>query len=355
MVPTCGRQAPDLSERLRREPYRFDFFQAVHLLERLAREGEAAHAGPVGGDHPPGRECVRFRALPSLGFPATAVARVRQPQAETPEMQVAFLGLVGASGVLPAHYTATLLRCLRGKDHSLRDLLDLFNHRLVSLFYRAWEKCRLPAAYERSRLHEPGDQPERVAQALHSLVGLGTAGLRGRREVPDEAFLFYAGHFTHHPRSAAGLEQILTDFFALPLRVLQFQGHWLHLESADQTRLPSAGLPRGHNNRLGDDTVVGDRAWDVQSKFRLRIGPLTHAQFRRFFPVGGDRLRSLCELTRSYVGVQFTFDVQLVLRPEEVPCTRLGEEGAYLGWNTWALSEPFAREVDDTVFAAAES
>jgi type VI secretion system protein ImpH len=365
MVPARGRQVPDLSERLQREPYRFDFFQAVRLLERLAREeGPAARGRPVGADHLPDQECVRFRALPSLSFPAAAVAQVRAPAASkapaerpAPEMQVTFLGLTGASGVLPAHYTATLLRRLRGKDHALRDLLDLFNHRLVSLFYRAWEKYRLPVAYERSRLEESGGQPERVAQALHSLIGLGTAGLRGRRDFPDEAFLYYAGHFAHHPRSAAGLERVLADFFALPLRVLQLQGQWLCLEPDDQAELPSPARPRGRNNRLGCDAVLGDRVWDVRGKFRVRIGPLGYAQFRRFFPVRGDRLRALCQMTRAYVGAEFVFDLQLVLRAEEVPWTRLvpdGDEGAYLGWNTWLRSEPFAREVDDVVFAAAD-
>jgi type VI secretion system protein ImpH len=119
--------------------------------------------------------------------------------------------------------------------------------------------------------------------------------------------------------------------------------------------LPALGRPRGQNNRLGTDVVVGDRVRDVQSKFRLRIGPLTYAQFRRFFPIGGDRLRPLCQTARSYVGAEFVFDLQLVLQPDEVPWTRLGvdeEEGAYLGWNTWVRSEAFAHAVEDVVFAA---
>jgi type VI secretion system protein ImpH len=361
------REAPDLRERLHREPHRFDFFQAVRLLERLAREDPSAARQPVGSDGAAGQECVRFRALPSLSHPPAAVAQLRRPAGarpgdhapapESPEMAVAFLGLTGPAGVLPPHYTALLLRRLRAKDTSLRDWLDLFNHRLVSLFYRAWEKYRLPFAYERSRQDGPATEPEKVGQALRCLVGRGTAGVRGRQDVPEDAFLYYAGHFAHHPRSAAGLERLLSDYFGLPIRVQQFQGQRLRLHRDDQTRLPSRQRARGLNCRLGVDVVVGDHVWDAQCKFRLRVGPLTYREFRRFFPLGGDLLRLLSQLTRSYVGGEFTFDVQLVLRPAEVPRMRLGGKGdgaAHLGWNTWVASRQYARDVDDVVFQAVE-
>jgi type VI secretion system protein ImpH len=367
MITASRRDDADLSGRLQREPHRFDFFQAVRLLERLVRDGATtpappARRQPVGGDSPPEQEIVRFRALPSLSFPAAAVAGVRQAasadgarQAPAPEMSVAFLGLTGPAGVLPPHYTALLMRRLREKDTSLRDWLDLFNHRLVSLFYRAWEKYRLPFAYERARLDGPGKEPERVTQALHALVGRGTGGLRGRQEIPDEAQLFYSGHFAHHPRSAAALELLLTDYFALPVGVLQLQGHWLYLDRDDQAQMPSPLQPRGRNNRLGQDLVVGERVWGVESNFRLRVGPLSYRQFLGFMPQVGTSLRPLCHMTRSYVGLEFLFDVQLVLRAADVPGLRLGADGderPYLGWNTWVRSEPCARDVEDAVFAS---
>jgi type VI secretion system protein ImpH len=313
---------------------------------------------PVGADHAPEQECVRFRALPSLGFPAAPVARLRRPTEQSaPEMRVSFLGLTGPSGVLPAHYTTLLIRRLRAKDSSLRDLLDLFNHRLVSLFYRSWEKYRLPFAYEHSRLDRGGRNPERVTQLLFSLVGRGTAGLRGCQEIRDEAFLYYSGHFAHQPRSAIALEQVLGDYFKLPIAVRQFQGQRLRLDADDVTRLPSRQRPRGLNCRLGVDAVLGDHVWDAQGKFRLRIGPLTYPEFCRFFPDGGDLLRPVCHLARSYVGPEFTFDLQLVLKPAEAPGLQLGDKAGVrsrLGWNTWLRSRPLAHEVDDVVFTLAE-
>jgi type VI secretion system protein ImpH len=350
MGTATGREGADLSERLFHEPHRFDFFQAVRLLERLLPEG-AGHA-PAGGDGPPEREAVRFRATPSLGFPASAVAQLRPLAESSPaEMVVSFLGLTGPSGALPYHYTRLLLRQIRDKDSSLRDWLDLFNHRLVSLFYRAWEKYRLPFAYERARRTE--GRPDRCTQALYSLVGLGTAGLRGRQEFDDEAVLYYAGHFAHQPRSASALGDVLGDHFDMPVAVEQMQGQWLVLERDDRTLLPGRGCRKGRNNQLGMNAVLGERVWDVQSKFRLRVGPLDYAQFRRHLP-NGLGLKPLCQLARTYAGPDLSFDVQLVLRATEVPACRLGGADGdvpHLGWNTWLGSTPFSCDGDDAVFA----
>lgn len=349
MGAEAGREGADLSGRLFHEPHRFDFFQAVRLLERLLPDGDGARE----------REAVRFRSTLSLGFPAATVTQVRGGagnEAEdtlppSAEMAVTFLGLTGSSGVLPYHYTRLLLRQLRVKDSSLRDWLDLFNHRLVSLFYRAWEKYRLAFAYERAKRTEDG--PDRCTQVLYSLVGLGTAGLRGRQEIDDETVLYYAGHFAHCPRSASALGDVLADHFDVPVAVEQLQGQWLVLEANDRAVLPGLGRRTGRNNRLGVGLVVGERVWDVQSKFRLRVGPLNYAQFRRHLP-GGTGLRPLCQLTRTYTGPDLSFDVQLVLRAAEVPACRLGgDDGdvARLGWNTWLHSGSVRADADDAVFA----
>jgi type VI secretion system protein ImpH len=361
MASETGRAGADLSRHLLGEPEQFDFFQAVRLLERVVRErierGETRPVTAVGRDSAPERELVHFRTLPSLSFAASAVAGVRLPEArngtELPpaEMAVTFLGLTGPVGVLPDHYTTLVLRRLRDRDKTLRDFLDLFHHRLVSLFYRAWEKYRLPFSHERHRL-DPSDEEDLPTWALYCLVGLGTKGLRGRQDVADQAFLYYAGHFSHQPRSAAALEALLEDYFEMPLRVHQLQGQWLALSVEDQSCMPGPECPGGRNTALGLNLVAGERVWEVQSKFRLRIGPLSFGQFRRLMP-SGDGLRALCQMTRTFVGPEYDFDVQAVLLPGEVPWCRLDAEGggAYLGWNTWVRNEPFHDPVDDAVFA----
>jgi type VI secretion system protein ImpH len=346
------------------EPYRFDFFQAVRLLESAARHDPRRRAEPVGHDQAPEQEVVRFRTLPALSFPAAAVHQIRSRDEAAPaDMSVTFLGLMGPLGALPPHYTSLLVRRLRHRDLALREFFDLFNHRAVSLFYRAWEKYRLPFAYERSRSwHGRETAPQQadgrsegedlVTRCLYCLVGLGTGGLRDRHAVDDEALVFYGGHFAHFPRSAVSLEAMLGDYFEMPVRVRQAQGQWLVLEEADRSLLPSPDHALGRCCQLGVNLIAGDRVWDVQSKFRVRIGPLTYAQFRGFMP-DGDGLQALGQMTRAYVGPELDFDVQVVLRRAEVPGCRLEATAAHaprLGWNTWVHGDAWERDVEDAVF-----
>ncbi len=182
---------------------------------------------------------------------------------------------------------------------------------------------------------------------------MGTAGLRGQQELDDEIYIHYGGHFSHTPRSASALEALLGDQFEMPIRIEQLQGQWLYLDPDDHALLPDAQLPRGRNNVLGFNLVIGERVWDVQSKFRIRIGPLNYRQFRALMP-NGDMLLPLSQATRTYVGPGFDFDVQPVLEAEQVPWCRLidGEgDGPFLGWNTWVRCRPFEHDVEDTAFS----
>lgn len=362
---------PALIEALFAEPERFGFFQAVRILEWAGRReaddprAEGRHA--VGENGEPRQEAVRFRALVGLTFPPSEVIALDAPPIDPdedpmtrkppgpPALTMGFMGMTGPMGVLPQHYTELLLRDLRNRSTALRDFLDLFNHRAASLFVRAWEKYRLPAAYERYGAggHDP------VSKALYSLVGFGTPRLLGRLaadedgrpRIDDEALLHYSGHLAHWPRSASALEAMLSDYFERPVRVEQFQGRWLQLAEDERSLLPDADHPDGRFCALGVDAVCGDRVWDVQSAFRLRIGPLTYQQFVRFMP-DGDELARLAHLTRLYVGPAMSFDVQLTLRKEDVPDLSLGdgEAAPRLGWNTWVKSEPFRRDADEAVY-----
>lgn len=183
-------------------------------------------------------------------------------------------------------------------------------------------------------------------------MGLGTGGLRRRNQFDDDVFLYYAGLFAHYPRTAQSLELMLADFFGLSTAVRQFQGQWLRLGPDDLSALPCARMPAGLNTQLGMNVVIGERVWNIESKFRVRLGPLNYREFCRFLPSAA-ALRSLSHLTRNYVGPQFDFDVQLILKAKEVPWCRLGGDGtdpSRLGWNTWVRSAEFSYDVDDAIF-----
>jgi type VI secretion system protein ImpH len=253
------------------------------------------------------------------------------------------MGLFGLAGVLPHHYTELLLERVRQKDFALRDFLDLFNHRMISLFYRAWEKYRFPIAYERSR-SSGGNDYDRFSLSLFNLIGMGTDGLRGKLKSGDEALLYYSGLIAQQPRSASALQAILSDYFHVPVIVRQFIGAWLRVDDHNRTR-----LGRGDsNNELGTTTMLGSKCWDQQAGFTLVVGPLRFQQFREFLPCA-DGFSSLVELTRFFVGLTLDFDVQLVLQAAEVPGCRLagpGPEALRLGWSSWLKTKEFSRDAE---------
>jgi len=451
MATQGGRPDAPLTSVLFDEPYRFDFFQAVRIFERVFRDRK-----PVGRPRvAPAEEVVRFRTRQTLEFPASQLHEIaRPPESESPQppsqLFVNFMGATGPLGVLPTHYTLLLIERAREKDTKLWEFLDLFNHRMISLFYRAWEKYRFPFAYER------GDDD--FTEYLFCLIGLGTRGLRGRLDpahliqrvsvqgdgvkvidnVPseqaraifeqevqkpkeaeiadikrkaeqdsdytpsdeelelirdwvgrpeiyldeanlrriyqfpqgtlwdfflhaanvkkirrlgraDQGLLYYSGLIAQRPRSAYAVGATLGDRFGVPARVRAFTGQWLKIEEDSLTRLGRA------NSLLGVSTIAGARVWDTQSKFRVRFGPLTLAQFRRLIPSGEDYAAAQ-RLARFLVGVEFDFDFQLVLRAAEVPpavLTTRARRRPQLGWTTWLKTQPFKQDDSQVVLSAS--
>jgi type VI secretion system protein ImpH len=339
MATESGRPDPSLKEALFQEPFRFDFFQAVRLLELIYPERK-----PVGRQARPQEEVVRFRALASLSFPPSAIQDLLGPREGDgpPQMTTAFMGLTGPLGVLPRHYTELILERARRHDNALGDFLDLFNHRIISLFHRAWEKYRFHVAFERTVKASGGY--DAFSLHLFDFIGMGTGGLRGRLEIGDEALLFYSGLLGQQPHSASALGNILSDYFAVPLEVAQFVGQWLVITEENRTRLGEA------NNVLGASAVAGSRIWDQQAKFKLRVGPLSLAEFNRFLP-GGEINRPFVQFTRYIAGQEFDFDAQLVLKAPEVPWCRLGDARARLGFCTWLKVAEFKRDADQVIFS----
>lgn len=354
-MATKGRRAStSVAHLLRKEPHRFEFFQAVRLLERMLHFGSTEREyRPVGSDAQPGEEVVRFRASVSRTFPPGEVDQLKalDHDLELPafEMVVAFMGLFGPTGVLPTHYTQMVIDRSRLKDYALRDFLDVFNHRVVSHFFRAWEKYRLPIAYERRVLwNQPENDP--FTTSLFGMVGFETGHLKNRLAVEDEAFLYFSGYYAHFPKNASSLESLLREYFGFPLNVKQFQGQWLYLDEENCSKMASEVMPFGQNCQLGSNFILGDRIWTVEAGFRIQIGPIDYDDFRQLMP-GGPKLTQLAQLVRTYAGLSLDFDVQPIVYGESVPPIQLGEPAsARLGFNTWLFSNSMEGTVEDAVF-----
>ena len=312
----------------------FDFYRALREIECAfpdqPRIGEARR---------PQDEPVRFAQDPSAAFaPATLAAFVPGADGRRPKLVQSFFGLLGPNGPLPLHLTEYARDRLRNVgDASLVSFLDIFHHRLTALFYRAWARGQPPVSLDRS-------QRDRFALYLGSFVGLAASRMRGRDAVPDAAKLSFAGLLGRNVRNADGLVAILREYLRVPVAIQQWVAHWMALPDGLLTRL-------GHEAvcGLGVSAVAGGRVWDLQSRFRILVGPLSYADYERFLP-GGDSYRRLTDWVRNYAGFELKWDSRLALAPEQVPPLLLGYNGR-LGWTTWLGTRLNEAPADDLVLA----
>lgn len=328
--------------RLMEKPYAFDFFQAVRRLDCARSEGE-----PIGISTRLKMDPVRFAQKVSLAFAPSTIAAVDKPaEGSAPRFAVNFLGLLGPNGPMPLHLT----EYVHEREHNFHDrtlarFFDIFHHRMISLFYRAWAVNQPTASFDRA-MQDP--LSDRVGSYVGSMGGLGSPALRGRDRVSDLGKLHYIGRLACQVKSAEGLEAIIADYFKVPASIIEFVGHWMDLPEDSRCRL---GQSR-HTGTLGSTTVVGSSIWEVQQKFRIRIGPVGLRAYERFLPTGRSFGR-LVDWVRNYVSFEYRWDAQLVLDRREVPQTRLGRAGR-LGWTTWLCTSPLERDPDDLVLTPPE-
>ncbi len=333
MADTNGNSPDSLIEALVKRPYAFDFFLAVRLLESQRQD-----LPRIGFSISPDEDPVRFWQKPSLRFAPAALDSVWVNGPDSvPRMAINFFGLFGPNAPVPPHITEYALeRELHYKDTTLTGFFNLFHHRLISLFYRAWAATQKAADLDR-----PADQ--RFATYIGSFFGVGMEALQNRDAVPDPAKLYFAGRLACQTRNAEGLEAILREYFHIPAEVHPFAGRWLALPEDSVCRLGESE----QSGSLGINSIVGSRFWDCQLSFHLRFGPMSLADYERMLPKG-DAFERLKHWVLNYCGEHFFWDVQLVLRAEEVPPICLGKS-TRLGWTSWLQTQPPASDAADLI------
>ncbi|MDR7192651.1 type VI secretion system baseplate subunit TssG [Luteimonas terrae] len=348
MRPAKRRIDPGIAQQLLAEPHRFEFFQALRVLEHVF-----LGQGAKGGDLVP--RFLRFQNSTSLAFPsaelesARAISTTGEPL-ELPgaidhaaatesigevHLTPAFMGLLGTAGALPLHYTETIAgREIYKRDRAARAFLDIFTTRAVALHYGAWKKYRLAMQYEL-------DRKEHFLPLALSLGGLGMQGLRdrmvdGHGDIFDQAVAYYAGAIRQRPASAVVVRQILSEYFGVPVQVEQFAGAWYYVPEAQRSRL---GMK---NAGLGTTALAGERVWQRDLRLRLQVGPLDRAAFDDFLP-GGSAAASLAKWLTLLTGSVLEYEVSLLIRAEDVRPAGFSSgvgEGVRLGWDSHLCTRP---------------
>jgi type VI secretion system protein ImpH len=341
---------PGLIDQLIEAPHRFEFFQAVRLLERYFRLHRPGRSGTDEGVC----ERIRFRNTLSLAFAPSQIEAIEADydaeQAGTAgagphgvRLTPTFMGMLGVHGVLPAHYTERITERERfHRDHAARAFLDLFSNRSVGQFYQAWKKYRLPLQYET-------DRHNHFLPVLLALGGLGFPALRDRlRTAPgsidDESIGYFAGVLQQRPLSAAALQNVLSGHFGAPIRVEQFVGKWYLLPPGQRACLG------GTNALLGRTALVGERVWQRDLRVRIHVGPLARAHYLAFLP-GGESCAALEKLLTLASGSRFEYEVRPILRAADVQAACLdAKTGVRLGFDAFLCTRESTRDRSDTAF-----
>ncbi|MEE4359013.1 MAG: type VI secretion system baseplate subunit TssG [Desulfococcaceae bacterium] len=335
---------PALKKELLAQGKKFSFFQAVRLLQYYERRyGESAKNPPPKGESDSLRNIINIRPDLSMHFPGTDIVSVEAPEEVTenglPQYRITatFLGLYGISSPLPSFYTEELMEEQREDSSVSRDFIDIINSPLYPLLFECWSKYRLGI-----RISE--NESARDMERLFCLMGLGDTRVRSRVEEP-ESLLRYTGLFAHYPRSAPGLEALLSDAFQAPdVRIIPCIPERADIPDDQLCRLGMSGC------RMGKDAYLGRRLKDRMGKFRVHMGHLDADTFQQWLP-DTKNFKKMTALLRLYTDQPLKWDLEIVLTEGAVSTTRPGDSRwARLGWNTWLFSEDNRKHRTGVVF-----
>jgi type VI secretion system protein ImpH len=316
MATEAGTATADLTP-LERDAGYYSLFAALRWLEQRYPEQPRLGESRRAADDP-----VRLRQIPYLEFAPTDVHELRISGERRPVLETYSFGVFGPNGALPLHLTEYAFeRRKQFADPTFSDFVNLFQHRLIGLFFRAWANAD-PA----SSLDRP--ETDRFRMYLGSLIGMGAEAAWQRDSVDDYARLSRVGALGPHARSATGLEAMLASYFEDRVSVRQFVGEWLDIPPQDYCRLGHAATAV-----LGTNASLGAASWQCQHRFEIIIGPVDAAEFEQFLP-GASGLKHLHDLVLGYTNGEWSFQVRLLLKAAGVPKARLGGD-TRLGWTSW--------------------
>lgn len=321
-------------QEISENPHEFGFYEAMRLIEchykDKARLGETLRSAD---------DVIRLGQAPSSAFAPSTLASAKLENKDLLRLKVYFFGMFGPNGALPLHLTEYANDRLRNaRDESLIYFMDIFHHRLLSLFYRAWANKEPTVHYDRP------DQ-DRFHIYTGSLLGIGSPEMQDRDRMPDNSKMHYAGHMSSQTHHAEGLSSVLQSYFKVPVSIKEFIGEWLIIPEANRCYL-GMSLDGG---KLGQNAVMGGKSWQRQYKFRVVIGPMDLDEYEDLLP-GKDKLKQVSTILKNYLGLELTWDINLILKKEEIPKTKLGEYGQ-LGWTSWLNNKP--PQADSDEFLAA--
>ncbi|WP_312267998.1 type VI secretion system baseplate subunit TssG [Pseudescherichia sp.] len=303
-----------LSPRLERDIYRINFYRFCQLLERSRPDAPA-----LGTTLNPADDPVRFRPHPGMGFPASELKAVEydedNPDAP-PTVRTTFMGLYGVDSPLPTAWLDDIAQQREGHE-AQEAFLDIFNHRILTQFYRIWRKYSYPATFE-------AGGRDRTSQSLLGLIGMGIPGTDKHIATPASRFLALLGVMRLPARTEEGI-QALVRLLAPRTQVTVMP----HCPRAVYLANP-LGFYGDEDLLLDGYTVLGDVTTEIGSQLLIALYTDDHAEARSWMPEG-QTYNDFLILLRIYLGWRYKALIQLTVPTQLLPAPVLGETPFALG------------------------
>ncbi|PVZ67689.1 type VI secretion system baseplate subunit TssG [Pelagibaculum spongiae] len=313
------RSPIDFFDEISQAPWEFGFYQTVRDIEAVSADKPRLGNAVMLSDEP-----IRLGQTPSLSFAPAALSgfsKANQFRA-VPRLDVNFQGLLGPNGPMPLHITEYVYQRERHhNDSTLRNFLNIFNHRLLSLFYRAWANTEPVCNADRD--------DDRFRKYIGAFLGISLDTMTHRDNLDDNVKLSNAANFSNPTKTTDGLSNICANFLQAPVNIVEYVGHWLELPEEGYTVLSEVNI----GCDLGKTAVLGANVWDRHSKFAIEIGPLDYSEYKDLLPTN-PVFTALTDLIKNYIGFEFLWEARLIIKSSQIPELKLsGRQG--LGWNCW--------------------
>lgn len=303
---------------------KMNFYRFCQLLEQIT-----SNKHTIGITDSPVSDPIRFAPTVERSFPAGELKCIeRSDYSERPAtVRTRFLGLYGVDSNLPSILSDDISMQMDGYE-GITDFLDIFNHRILTQFYRIWLKYHYPASFLYG-----GEDP--VSKCLIGLTGLGIKGTEVQIESPTSRFLALLGLITQRTRPAEGIEGMIR--IVVPncqVSVQEFYPIWVSV--TERSRL----LER--QTQLDGSSILGRHFRDSTQTVRIRITPNSHDDIISFLP-DGQFYQDIMALLRFYLGYRVDAQLELKIERNNMPITRLRTTRSRLG-QTSSLINPFAKD-----------
>ena len=289
----------------------FNFYRFCQLLEQ-----QMSDKPPLGSTFSPKDDPVRFRPHPGMGFPVSELKAVESDPnhpGKPPTVRTTFMGLYGVDSPLPSSYVDDITQRREGHE-GLEAFLDIFNHRMMTQFYRIWRKYSYPATFEAGGI-------DKTSRSLMALTGITDSG-----DIPASRLLAMLQPLVRTTRTAEGIASVINT---------QAPNTRVTVKPHKVTRMLAGKRARfsfSEQQRLGDHLVLGSHKEDANYCIGVEMFTEDPVEAKGWLP-GGQLRKDVVTLLRVYLGCDYDARLTLTIPIKLAPLPRLGDRSLLMGYN----------------------